>query len=129
MKIQNSSTSYPEFMQDLARGSTQPLFSNVDYSILRKNLSQLQGHERSVVMLRFWESNTISEIAEILELTWQDVESYLTRALAKLKNLCLENQEFSRSTPSGETKCDLSTSSLKHAPATNVLKFPNRRAA
>ena len=94
-----------ELMQDLSRGPQSNIFSSNDQAVVRKAVAQLQGHEHSVVVLRFWEANTISEIAGILDLTWQEVESYLTQALIKLKSICLKDREFSRSGNPGGVLC------------------------
>ena len=94
-----------EFKQDLSRGPRCNIFSSNDQAVVRKAVAQLHGNEHAVIVLRFWEANTISEIAGILDLTWQEVETHLTQALIKLKNLCLKDREFSRSEKSGGALC------------------------
>lgn len=100
-----------ELMQDLSRGPRCNIFSSKDQGVVRRAVANLQGNEHAVVVLRFWESNTISEIAGILDLTWQEVESYLTQALTKLKVFCLKDREFSRSEKEGGAACGSPTNS------------------
>jgi DNA-directed RNA polymerase specialized sigma subunit len=94
-----------ETMQNLDRSPRFNLFTVKDHSIVREGVAALQGYEHSVVLLRFWESNTISEIAEILDLSWQDVEKYLSQAIVKLKKFCEAKQDFSRASAHGDQSC------------------------
>ena len=87
-----------EIMQDMGRGPRFNLFTAQDHAIVRQAVAQLEGYEHSVVVMRFWEKNTISEIAEILDLSWQEVEKYLAQALIKLKSICLGDSSCSRAT-------------------------------
>lgn len=85
-----------ETLQNLERGPRSNLFSGKDHEIVRKALAQLEGPEHQVIVMRFWEKNTLDEISEILEISVQEVEKYLVQAMAKLKMICLGNPAFSR---------------------------------
>jgi len=99
MKVQTQAvvlSSNKETMQDLGRGPLGNLFTGKDHSIVREAVGKLDKTEHTIVLMRFWEQNTISEIAEILDLSWTEVESRLTQALEKLKAFCLSKADFSR---------------------------------
>ena len=98
MKAQRTSV----VAQELSRGQLFDLFSAKDHAIVRNAIAQLEGHEHTIILMRFWENNTIDEIAEILDLTWQEVERYLSQALTKLKAFCLNHPGFSRTSKSKE---------------------------
>ena len=94
-----------ETMQNLARSPRQNLFTLKDRSIVREGLAKLQAVEQEIVALRFWENNTITEIASILDLSWQEVEAHLKQALVKLQEYCLNHKKFSRAKSSGGQEC------------------------
>ncbi len=75
----------------------QSIFTDTDYLIARQAVAKLSGHEHSVVMLRFWENQSMAKIADFLDLTLREVERHLNKALARLKKICAENPEFSKS--------------------------------
>lgn len=85
-----------ETFQNLDRGSKSNLFTEKDHAIVRAALANLKGPEHQIVLMRFWEQNTLSEIAEILDLSVQEVEKHLASAFQTLKRVCLKNPEFSR---------------------------------
>lgn len=103
-----------ETMQILDRSPRFNLFSSQDHAIVKQAMSRLDGREKCVVLLRFWEGNTVSQIAEILDIPLQEVICYLSRALKKLKPACLGNPEFSRSNPAS-TKPKNPANILKNA--------------
>ena len=72
------------------------IFSSKDHGILREAVGGLEETERAVVIMRFWENRTLDEIAEVLGITWREVEKFLSRALEKLKASCLLAPGFSR---------------------------------
>ena len=85
-----------ELMQNVDRGPIRNIFTGVDHRIVIQALAKLQGHEYKAVKLRFWENNTVSEIAQILNLSWDEAERTLVHALKKLKSMCVANPDFSR---------------------------------
>ena len=88
-----------ETMQILDRSPRYNLFSNQDHAILRAAMGRLTVPEKCVVLLRFWEGNTVSEITEILDMPLKEVLFYLCTAFKKLKPACMANPDFSRSSP------------------------------
>lgn len=94
-----------EFKQDISRGPRSNIFTLKDHAVVREAVATLQGIEHSVIILRFWEGNTISEISEILDLSWGEVEKNITQALLKLKEYCVKNQDFSRTIMGGMNQC------------------------
>lgn len=52
---------------------------------LQDLLNQLNEHERSIVMLKYYEGYSFSEIAELIDMPLGSVKSVLYRALAKLR--------------------------------------------
>ncbi|WP_174734964.1 sigma-70 family RNA polymerase sigma factor [Mesobacillus harenae] len=57
---------------------------------LQELLEQLNEHERSIVMLKFYEGYSFKEIAELVNMPLGSVKSVLYRALAKLRKECKE---------------------------------------
>ena|SRR5689334_20606711 len=100
-----NTVTHVELMQNLSRGPQSNIFSFKDHAIVREAIAQLQDDEQSVIVLRFWEKNTITEIASILDLTWNEVEQHMSQALSKLQKFCLETKGFSRSTLPEENVC------------------------
>lgn len=94
-----------EVMADISRGPRSDIFTLKDHTIVREAVAKLKGLEHEIVVRRFWENNTISEIAEILDLSWSEVEKALAIALEKLKVYCVKNQDFSRSVRGGRSQC------------------------
>ena len=86
-----------ETMTDLRRGSLFDIFTSVDHEIVRRALAGLTQAETMVVRMRFWEKRSMTEIASILDLGQREVEGHLLAAFSKLKNVCLANPKFSRS--------------------------------
>jgi len=64
-----------------------------DLSVLEKNITKLKDEYREIIILRFIEELSISEIANILGKTNGNVRILSYRALRALKEL-MENQEF-----------------------------------
>lgn len=52
---------------------------------LQELLEQLNEHERSIVLLKFYEGYSFKEIAELVDMPLGSVKSVLYRALAKLR--------------------------------------------
>ena len=77
--------------------SLSPIFTEADYSIVRQALQGLPEMEREIVILRFWARYDVFRIADLFGLRVKTVETCLSRAYTKLKNICLECPEFSQS--------------------------------
>ena len=70
------------------------LFSNDQHSAVRELVASLPPVEFKVVFLRFWGVFSISEIARELRMDWESTDRILTRALGRLKALCLRHEAF-----------------------------------
>ncbi|MFT4415451.1 sigma-70 family RNA polymerase sigma factor [Fredinandcohnia humi] len=57
---------------------------------LQELLEQLNEHERSIVMLKFYEGYSFKEIADMVNMPLGSVKSVLYRALVKLRKECKE---------------------------------------
>jgi len=73
------------------------MFSSHDYMIVQKVLLNIPEKHRLLLVLRFWEGLSINDIAEIMFLRVSTVKSILEEAYEKLKLLCLDHPDFSRS--------------------------------
>ena len=72
----------------------RPEFDREDILDLRAAIDALPHEEKAIVLLRFFEDCTLSEIADIMELNLNTVKSRLYRCLEKLK-LDLSSEEIS----------------------------------
>lgn len=72
-------------------------FNKNDISIIREALRDLPIIEWHILYLRFWENFSILEIAESLEMKWEEVDQTIEKLLAELKEHCLNDPTFSRS--------------------------------
>ncbi len=70
-------------------------FTPKDIEVVRNGLSFLTFLERQILIYRFWEERTIEDIAEILEMYWDEVDSYIEDSLKSLRKYCLEHPSFS----------------------------------
>ncbi len=73
-----------------------PLFTEQDYQCLRRALRALSDREFRIVVMRFWELNTIEEIATALKSSWTEIDRTIEGTLPKLRQICLMNPDFSR---------------------------------
>ncbi len=87
----------------LLPGPAHNLFTKGDHDFIRKAVIGLPKNEGSVVLLRFWNENSIEEIAGILNLNLKQVELLLHKAILRLKTQCLHHPEFSRAFPVTKT--------------------------
>ena len=82
---------------DLPQFLKKPLFTETDYALVRKALTELSYRERLIINLHFWEDFSVTEIGERLRLPWQVVERCLAEAFCTLRKRCLSHPVFSRS--------------------------------
>ncbi|MCU6707316.1 RNA polymerase sigma factor [Paenibacillus sp. J5C_2022] len=61
---------------------------------LQHMMNVLQDEEKSIVVLRFYESYTFKEIADLLNIPLGTAKSILYRALAKLRNELKEDKRY-----------------------------------
>jgi len=71
-------------------------FTECDHLVVRQAIALLPKRELEVIVLRFWEGLSETEIATALRTDWQTIEKLMAKALARLKDTCLSRPEFSR---------------------------------
>lgn len=74
----------------------QNLFTPTDHEIIRHALATLDWESRFIVEMRFWEFNSIKDIALLTETTWEEVDQSLRKSFQKIKTYCLNHCAFSR---------------------------------
>lgn len=72
-------------------------FTNDDIKIIRRALKELQVIEWKILYLRFWENYSIFEIADSLEMKWEEVNLIIENLFVQLKDVCLKDPTFSKS--------------------------------
>lgn len=72
-------------------------FNQNDIAVIREALRDLPIIEWHILYLRFWENYSIQEIAESLEMKWEEVNQTIDKLLIELKEHCLKDPTFSRS--------------------------------
>lgn len=72
-------------------------FTQNDIAVIREALRELPIIEWHIIYLRFWENYSIQEIAESLEMRWEEVNQTIDKLLIDLKAHCLNEPTFSRS--------------------------------
>lgn len=75
-----------------------PNFNQFDYLVVRRAMDELPLLEKLVVEMRFFHNFSISEIARLLRMGWDEAESLIDSALTILRQQCLSDPRFSRST-------------------------------
>ena len=85
-------------IQTEAKGS-EPIFTDLDYEIVKSSLFELPDIERKIIFLRYWSGCDSSSIAEELGLQAKIIERHLQIASDILKKLCLKHPGFSRTPP------------------------------
>ena len=69
-------------------------FTPKDIEVVKEGMNILSFFERHILINRFWENKTIEEIAEEMELQWDEIDQAITEALSKLRVYCLEHPQF-----------------------------------
>lgn len=72
-------------------------FTQNDIAVIREALRDLPIKEWHILYLRFWENFSIQEIAESLDMKWEEVNQAIEKLLTELKEYCLNDPAFSRS--------------------------------
>jgi len=72
-------------------------FNTNDIAVIRKALGELPFVEWHILYLRFWENYSIHEIANSLEMKWEEVNTIIEKLFVELKDYCLKDPSFSRS--------------------------------
>ena len=63
--------------------------------ILNKLIKKLPLRHKTVIRLRFWDNQTIEEIAKAMRLTWNEANQLIEEAKILLRNMCLNDPAFS----------------------------------
>jgi DNA-directed RNA polymerase specialized sigma24 family protein len=87
-------------------------FTDSDHLIVRQAMALLPKRELEVVTLRFWEGLSETEISVVMKTDWRTVERLMTRALSRLRGICLSRPEFSRNKTQPEIIRECSVISL-----------------
>ncbi len=103
-------------------------FTECDHLVVRQAMAFLPRRELEVVVLRYWEGLSETEVAMALRTDWRTVEKIMANALARLKEICLSRPEFSRSQISpvriqAEPVSSMETISNKGIKHANELKY------
>jgi len=79
------------------RFEKRPIFTEVDYEIVRKAVAVLSPKEQKIIHLHFWEGLSATEICREMDMPWHVVERCLARSFEKIRKFCLFDPVFSRS--------------------------------
>jgi DNA-directed RNA polymerase specialized sigma24 family protein len=71
----------------------------VELPELKAALTQLNAKEQRAIFLRFWDSNSIDEIANDINLSWGETDALITETLKKLRALLPKNCQLKFSRP------------------------------
>ena len=69
-------------------------------SILEKlyfELWALESQKRQAIQLRFWEQNTIEDIAKILKISWDEADKLIEATICELRQKLLNRYESAHS--------------------------------
>ena len=69
--------------------------SKFDEIIMRALVRKLPEDIQELIIMRFWDYRTLEDIAETLGMSVREVEKGLDRAMASLRQMCLEQPAFS----------------------------------
>lgn len=83
--------------ESIFRKEENRLFTPTDYQILGVAIQDLEPREFEIIVLRFWWSLTIQEIAKELKISWDEVNADINTAFKKMKARTLSFPQFSRS--------------------------------
>lgn len=70
-------------------------FTEKDQAILREGITRLSFIDRQIIINRFWENQTIEEIADTFQMSWDEVDQSIEKSQRILKAYCLTQKEFS----------------------------------
>jgi DNA-directed RNA polymerase specialized sigma24 family protein len=73
------------------------IFTNIDHVIVRSAVRRLPGLLSEIMAMRFWQNNSVVEIAQELGVSVRTVDEAITNAIRILREECLRNPGFSRS--------------------------------
>lgn len=75
----------------------QDIFSATDHMIVRSAVRGLPGLLSQVMIMRFWENRSLTEIADDMGVTVKTIEQAILKSYRILRDECLRNPTFSRS--------------------------------
>lgn len=70
-------------------------FTAKDIEVVRNGLNFLSFLERQIIIYRFWENQTIEEISQAMEMSWEEIDKAISKAIGKLRAFCLAHPSFS----------------------------------
>jgi len=71
-------------------------FTNLDKKIVVALLRKLPLKQRVALTLRFWHNFEILEVANKINVSWDEADQLIESGLEKLKSFCLEQPLFSK---------------------------------
>lgn len=77
--------------------TTRQKYSLHQKMALHRLIENLEPREIEVLRLHYWETMSLTEIATVLRIDWQDVKAIFNSAHDKLRSLCLNHQAFRKS--------------------------------
>ena len=66
--------------------------------LVEKGLARLDEIERKAIYLRFWQPYTIAEVADGMNLSWNEADRLIDGAVGKIRAVFTENGHLKRST-------------------------------
>ena len=60
--------------------------------VVEKGLCRLDEIERRAIFLRFWQPFTISQIADLMNLSWDEADRLIDQAVAKIRAVLIEKK-------------------------------------
>ncbi len=61
------------------------VISSNNFEKLHQLLSRMKWRHRCAIHLRFWEDHSISQIANLMSLSWQDTDNLIKEAIRELR--------------------------------------------
>ena len=92
---------------------TDELFTSVEHAAVRGLMLRLSPTEFRALALRVWGSRSIEDISSALCVDWDRADQIVSRAMKKLKLLCLSHPAFATRLPDRESRTSFKESVLE----------------
>ncbi|MCB0416643.1 MAG: sigma-70 family RNA polymerase sigma factor [Bdellovibrionaceae bacterium] len=86
---------------------TTNLFSQAQHQAVRELLHELSPTEFRALALRFWGSYSLDDLSSDMNVDWDHANSILSRAMRRLKTLCLSHPAFAARLSKATTRLNL----------------------
>ena len=86
------------------------LFSPAEHEAVRELLLELSPTEFRALALRFWGSYSVEDLSSEMNVDWDRADSILSRAMRRLKSLCLSHPAFAARLPKATTRLNFNES-------------------